>query len=59
MNMKERIYMMLRETMSQPIERNCQWREKLEDQVYADGKEKAYCHNVVLTERSNYEVKFR
>lgn len=50
---------MLRETMSQPIERNCQWREKLEGQVYADGKEKAYCPNVVLTERSNYEVKFR
>lgn len=46
MNMQERIYDLLQQTMNQPEHLTCQWRQKLNEQVHAKAVEKSFCVNV-------------
>ena len=56
MNLKERAYMLLQETMTQPKGDLCQWRHKLQQQVEAKGNEKTYCSRVRPTEQSHESI---
>jgi hypothetical protein len=57
MNMKERIYMLLQETVSD--EKNCQWRKKLEKQLEVKGNEKAFDSQARPTERKYDLIDYR
>lgn len=58
MNMQERVYDLLQQTMNQPEHLTCQCRQKLNEQVHAKAVEKSFCSQVKPTTKNIDHIEF-